>query len=218
MNTYPISLIGLETRRCVVIGGGAVAARKVAGLLTAHAAVTVISPQLVPELEQRAAAGEVQVVRRAYQPGDLEGAALVIAATDDPAVNRAVWEEASRRGCLINVVDDPACSNFIVPAVVRRGEITVAVSTGGASPALARRLRERLAATIGPEYGILADLLAELRPALLARCAPGEPRLAAALRLVDSDVLEIIRRQGADAGRARLAALLEEIAGPGQTD
>ncbi len=205
----------MEARRCVVIGGGVVAARKVAGLLAARAAVTVISPQLVSELEQRVAAGEVQVVRRPYQPGDLEGAALVIAATADPAVNRAVWEEASRRGCLINVVDDPAHSNFIVPAVVRRGEITVAVSTGGASPALARRLRERLAATIGPEYGILADLLAELRPALLARCAPGEARLAAALRLVDSDVLEIIRRDGADAGRARLVALLDEIVGAG---
>lgn len=211
MQTYPISLIGLATRRSVVIGGGAVAARKVAGLLAAGAAVTVISPALVPELAQRAAAGEIEVVSRAYRPGDLAGAFLAIAATDDPAVNRAVWEEAERGGCLINVVDDPGHSNFIVPAVVRRGEIVLAISTGGASPALARRLRERLEAAIGPEYGVLADLLAELRPELFACFPPGELRLAAALRLVDSDVLEIIRRDGAEAGRARLADLLAQM-------
>lgn len=210
MNTYPISLIGLEARRTVVIGGGAVAVRKVAGLLAAGAAVTVISPALTPELEQRAAAGEVAVQRRPYQPGDLEGAFLVIAATDDPSVNHAVWGEASGRGCLVNVVDDPAHSNFIVPAIVRREEITLAIQTGGASPALARRLRERLAGVIGPEYGVLAGLLTELRPELLARFPPGEPRLAAALRLVDSDALEVIRREGTDAARGRLLELLAE--------
>lgn len=208
VNTYPISLIGLEARRCVVIGGGAVATRKVAGLLAARAAVTIISPALAPALERLAAEGQAQALRRPYRPGDLEGAFLVIAATDDQAVNRAVWEEANRRGCLVNVVDDPAHSNFIVPAIVRRDEITVAVQTGGASPALARRLRERLEATVGPEYGVLARLLAELRPELLARVPPGESRLAAALRLVDSDVLDVIRRDGAEAGRARLLELL----------
>ncbi|MEJ5200300.1 MAG: bifunctional precorrin-2 dehydrogenase/sirohydrochlorin ferrochelatase, partial [Anaerolineae bacterium] len=203
-------LIGLATPRVVVVGGGAVAERKVAGLRAAGAAVTIISPTLTPGLERLAEDGAVQAVRRPYRPGDLEGAFLVIAATDDRTANHAVWEEAERRGCLINVVDDPEHSNFIVPAVVRRGEITLAISTGGASPALARRLRERVEATIGPEYGILAELLAELRPELLRRFPPGEPRLAAALRLVDSDVLEVIRVQGADAARARLLELLEE--------
>lgn len=208
VNTYPISLIGLEARRCVVIGGGAVAERKVDGLLAAHAVVTIISPALTPQLERLAAAGEVQTLRRAYQPGDLATAFLVIAATADPAVNHAVWEEATRCGCLVNVVDDPTHSNFIVPAVIRRDEITIAIQTGGASPALARRLRERLEATIGPEYGVLARLLAELRPELLARFPPGAPRLDVALRLVDSDVLDVIRRDGAEAGRARLLELL----------
>lgn len=208
MDTYPISLIGLAERRCVVIGGGVVAARKVAGLLAARAAVTVISPALTPELDRLAADGAVQALRRPYQPGDLAGAFLVIAATDDPAVNQAVWAEANEQGCLVNAVDDPAHSNFIVPAIVRRDEITVAIQTGGASPALARRLRERLEAVFGPEYGVLARLLAELRPELMARFAPGQPRLAAALRLVDSDVLEIIRRDGAEAARARLVELL----------
>jgi precorrin-2 dehydrogenase/sirohydrochlorin ferrochelatase len=208
VDTYPISLIGLAARRCVVIGGGAVAARKVAGLLAAGAAVTLISPALTPELARLAAAGEVQALRRPYQSGDLAGAFLVIAATDDPAVNQAVWAEANAQGCLVNVVDDPAHSNFIVPAIVRRDEITVAIQTGGASPALARRLRERLEVVFGPEYGVLARLLAELRPELMARFAPGQPRLAAALRLVDSDVLEVIRRDGAEAARAQLVELL----------
>ncbi len=217
MNTYPISLIGLEARRTVVIGGGAVAARKVAGLLAAGAAVTVISPALAPELERMAEAGEVRLLRRPYQPGDLEGAFLVIAATDDPTVNHAVWAEAGRRDCLVNVVDDPAHSNFIVPAIMRRDEITLAISTGGASPALARRLRERLAAVIGPEYGVLAGLLAELRPDLLARFPPGESRLAAALCLVDSDVLEIIQRDGVDAARGRLLELLDRMQRNGVT-
>lgn len=208
MNTYPISLVGLAERRAVVIGGGAVATRKAAGLLEAGAQVTVISPEATPELRAWAAAGRIVLHMRGYQPGDLVGAFLVIAATDDGTVNRAVWAEATRRGCLVNVVDDPAHSNFISPAIIRRDEITVAIQTGGASPALARRLRERLEAAIGPEYGVLARLLAELRPELTVRFPAGEPRLAAALRLVDSDVLEIIRREGAEAGRARLLALL----------
>ncbi len=210
MEHYPISLVGLAGRRVVVVGGGAVAERKVAGLHAAGAAVTIISPTLTPELERLAEEAAVQAVRRAYRPGDLAGAFLVIAATNDRAANHAVWEEAERHGCLINVVDDPEHSNFIVPAVVRRGEITLAISTGGASPALARRLRERLEAAIGPEYGVLANLLAELRPELFRRFPPGAARLAAALDLIDSDVLEIIRREGADAARARLLDLLAQ--------
>ncbi len=209
MKTYPISLIGLEGRRAVVVGGGDVAARKVAGLLQTSAQVTLVSPELTQELADLAAAGQIAAITRDYQEGDLAGAFLAIAATDDAAVNRAVWDEAGRRGCLINVVDDPAHSNFIVPAVVRRGEVTVAVSTGGASPALARRLKEQLEQTIGPEYGILAELLAALRPELLARFRAGKPRLAAALRLVDSDLLEVIKREGRVAAHARALAILE---------
>lgn len=209
MKTYPISLIGLATRRAVVIGGGSVAGRKVAALLEAGAPVTVISPMLAPELTELAAAGRIAATERAYQEGDLAGAWIVVAATDDPQVNAAVWAEAERRGCLVNVVDDPAHSNFIVPAVVRRGEVTVAVSTGGASPALARRLREQLEALIGPAYGDLADLLAALRPELLARFPPGQPRLAAALRLVDSDLRAVIERDGMTAARDRALAILE---------
>ena len=208
MKTYPINLIGLETRRCVVVGGGAVAARKLAGLMAAGACVTAISPELSSEVEALATDGQITVVRRAYEPGDLAGAFLVIAATDDPQTNAAVWQEAVQRGCLVNSVDDVAHCNFILPAVVRRGEVNVSISTGGASPALARRLREQLESLVGPEYGNLAGLLAELRPALMLQFPPGEARQTAAQRLLDSDLLEVIRRDGIEAARRRARELL----------
>jgi precorrin-2 dehydrogenase/sirohydrochlorin ferrochelatase len=211
MKTYPISLVGLEQQRVVVVGGGDVAARKVAGLMEVGAQITVISPALVPELLLLEATERVAVINRAYRDGDLVAAFLVVAATDDPSVNQAVAHEAEQRGCLVNVVDDPMLSNFIVPAVMRRGELTVAISTGGASPALARRLREQLEVLIGPEYAVLADLLAELRPELLTRGEDGEvakARLGAALRLVDSDLLEVIKKRGRDAARRRALDLL----------
>ncbi len=202
MKYYTICLIGLQSRQTVVIGGGNVAARKVEGLLEAGAQVKVISPQLTPGLQQMADSGRVRFVARPYQNGDLEDAYLVIAATDDSMVNHQVWLDAERRGCLVNVVDDPQHSNFILPAVVRRSDMSIAISTGGNSPALARRLRERIEALIGPEYGVLADLLGELRSELIADFSQGEERLQAALRVVDSDILNIIRDHGRDAALA----------------
>lgn len=210
MKTYPICLIGLNQRSTVVIGGGQVAARKVAGLLEAEAQVTVISPTLELELRALAQAGHIAYIDRAYCEGDLAGVFLVVAAADDPAVNEAVWQEGNRRGCLVNVVDDPAHSHYIMPAIVRRGDMTVTISTGGASPALARRLREWLETLIGPEYEELVNLLAELRPNLLAQFETGETRLAAALRLVDSDLLDVIRQAGWESAKRYGLELLND--------
>ncbi len=195
MKTYPLCLIGLDAQRVIIIGGGSVAARKAASLVEGGAHPLVISPDLHPDLQAFVDTGKVTHLPRCYQPGDLAGAFLAISATDDPAVNRQVWEEAQAEGCLVNVVDDPSHSNFILPAVVRRGELTISVSTGGGSPALARRLRERLEETFGPEYGDLAGLLEQLRPQLMANHPPQE-RLAVALRLVDGPLLDILRQQG----------------------
>jgi precorrin-2 dehydrogenase/sirohydrochlorin ferrochelatase len=208
MKTYPIYLVGMERRRVVVVGGGSVAARKVEGLLEAGARVTVISPILTPELEALAEARRIAVIGRPYRQGDLAGAFLVIAATSDPDVNQAVWRESEQCGCLVNVVDDPAHCNFITPAIVRRGEVTLAISTGGASPALARRLREQLEAQVGPEYGELASLLAELRPELRARYREEKARQEAAFRLANSDLLSIIKKKGMDEARRRAWELL----------
>lgn len=199
MKYYTICLLGLASRQTIVVGGGKVAARKAEGLLAAGAAVKVISPDLTLGLQLLADSGDIAVLPRPYRDGDLEGAFLVIAATDDPAVNGSVWSEAERCGCLVNVVDDPLHSNFILPAVVQRDELSIAISTGGSSPALARRLRERIEMLIGPEYGVLAGLMAELRPELMSSFPAGEARLQAALRVVDSDILTIIQHQGRDA-------------------
>ena len=175
------------------------AARKVEGLLAVDAQVKVISPVLIPELQKLVDSGEISYTSRAYQEGDLENAFLAIAATDNLAVNQAIWNEASRRGCLVNVVDDPEHSSFILPAILQRGEMSVAISTGGGSPALARRLREYLENIIGTEYGTLTELLAELRPEIKASYPPGKARLQAALRVVDSNILHVIQNQGRDA-------------------
>jgi len=189
----------MQARQTVVVGGGHVAARKVEGLLAAGAQIKVISPILIPELQTLAASGAITFISRTYQNGDLEGAYLAIAATDETTVNHAVWAEALKQGCLVNVVDDPEHSTFIMPAVFQRGEMSVAISTGGSSPALARRLRERLEGIIGPEYGTLTGLLAELRPELITSFSPGKERLQAALRVVDSNILQVIQNQGRDA-------------------
>jgi precorrin-2 dehydrogenase / sirohydrochlorin ferrochelatase len=189
----------MQARQTVVIGGGQVAARKVDGLLAADAQVKVISPVLVPELQLLSDSGVITFIQRSYQDGDLEDAFLVVAATDEVTVNHAVWAEAMKRGCLINVVDDPEHSTFILPAVLQRGEMSLTISTGGGSPALARRLRERLEDIIGPEYGTLTELMAELRPELMASFPPGKARLLAALRIVDSNILQVIQDQGRDA-------------------
>jgi precorrin-2 dehydrogenase/sirohydrochlorin ferrochelatase len=208
VKSYTISLIGLDLRKIVVIGGGKVASRKVEALLLAGARVIVISPVLAPELEILALSGSVETLRRTYREGDLDGAFLAIAATDDPQVNHLVWSEAVGRNCLINVVDDPQHSNFTLPAVVHRGEMSIAISTGGSSPALARRLRERIDRMLEPEYAVLTEVMAELRPELIGNFPPGADRLQAAFRVIDSDILNFIKEHGRDAaisyGRRKL--------------
>jgi siroheme synthase-like protein len=160
---YPIVLVNLEN--VIVVGGGAVATRKVQGLLDAGAeSVTVIAPQLTAQIETWVAQNRIVPIRRAYQHGDLANARLVIAATDNESVNEMVWREAREQNILVNAVDDPPHCTFHVPAVVRRGNLAIAISTGGASPALAKHMRRELERVIGTEYDQLAALMAELRP------------------------------------------------------
>lgn len=214
MSGYPIVLTGLAARRCLIVGGGTVAARKAEALLEAGAQPVVISPELSPELEAMAAAGRVQALRRRYRPGDLEGAALVIAATDERAINAAVSGEAQRRGVPVNVVDDPALCTFTVPAVVRRGDLVVAISTGGLSPAMARHLREMLETVVDPAYGEFLDLMAAMRPQVLAR-VPRERQRAAWAQLLDGNLLSLLRRAGPPAAEARAAEIVESLATQG---
>ncbi len=162
---YPVYL-DIRGKRCVVVGGGEVALRKVRMLLDHGASVETVSPELCPELGQLVEEGQLKVTGREYRPGDLEGAFVVIAATNDAKANERVVAEATERGILINVVDVPVLSNFIVPSYLRRGTVTVSVSTGGKSPALARRIRRELEKKFGDEYADLSVLVDEVRSEL----------------------------------------------------
>ena len=157
---FYMTCLDLEGRSCLVVGGGTVALEKVRGLLECGARVTVVAPQIVDELR----ALDVELVRRGYRTADLDGRFLVVAATSTSSLNRRVFREAEARSLLCNVVDVPELCSFILPAVVRRDPIAVAVSTGGASPALAQRIRDDIAGVIGPEHAELALRLRELRP------------------------------------------------------
>jgi len=205
---YPVFL-DLRGRRAVVIGGGVVAEQKVRGLVAAGAHVTVVSPDNTPALTDLARGGAIELRRRRYHDGDLAGAWLAIAATDDRAANAAVWAEAERLGVPLNAVDDLEHSSFIAPAIHREGDITVAVSTGGKSPALAVRLRQRIARLVGRAEAGLCALLGELRPELAARVPDARARTALWYAIVDSDVIDFVRRGDGEGARRRIEVLIQ---------
>ncbi|HZO50485.1 MAG TPA: bifunctional precorrin-2 dehydrogenase/sirohydrochlorin ferrochelatase [Gaiellaceae bacterium] len=159
-NAYYMACLDLTGRAVLVVGGGRVALEKVDGLLRCGARVTVVAPEIVPELGEL----PVELVHRRYRPADLDGRFLVVAATSTRSVNETVFRDAEARSLLCNVVDVPELCSFILPAVHREGPIAVAVSTGGASPALAQRLRDEVARVVRPEHAALARRLRALRP------------------------------------------------------
>jgi len=206
MRYYPV-LLDLAGRECVVVGGGTIAEGKVAPLVAAGARVTVIAPVLAAALAAQHRAGWFTHVARDYCRGDLVAAFLVIAATDDAEVNHLVHAEAVAAGALINVVDDPPYCGFILPSVMRRGDLTVAVSTGGHAPALAVRIRERLERELGDEYGRFLELAAQFRTALADAVPTFEERKRIWYRLVDSDVLALLRAGEVRRARMRIAEI-----------
>jgi len=206
---YPIFL-NISGKRCVVVGGGEVALRKVKALLEHEASVEVISPDLCPGLSQLAKSRAIQVLQRSYDGGDLQGAFIAIAATDDGKTNSQVVEEARAKGVLVNVVDDSEHSDFIVPSQFRRGDITIAVSTAGKSPALAHKIRARLEKDFGAEYASLAPLIGEVRAELKRQGikASGHSWQEA----IDLDVLiELLRAGQSKKAKATLLANLERL-------
>ena len=175
MALYYPAFLDVKGRLCVVVGGGEVAERKIASLLECGARVRVVSPEATEAVQRSAEAGTLSWERREYLEGDLEGAFLAIAATDDRSVNSTIAQEAERKKVLLNVVDVTSLCSFVAPSVVRRGEVVLAISTGGLSPALARKLREELEKSTALEYADLATLLSEVRLELReegARVAP----------------------------------------------
>ena len=160
---FYIACLKLTNRRCVVVGGGEIGLEKVEGLLACNGRVVLIAPEATPELAELAAEGSIRWERREYRPEDLEATFLVIAATSDTDVNIAVHDDAQRPQMLVNVVDVPPLCNFILPAIVRTGPLAIAISTSGASPALAKRLKREIAATYGEPYARLAVMLNDVR-------------------------------------------------------
>jgi siroheme synthase-like protein len=161
---FYIACLRLVGRRCVVVGGGEIGLEKVEGLLACGGEVTVIAPEAEPELRGYAGEGSIHWEQREYGgPADLEGVFIVIAATNDTDVNIAVYDDAERRAMLVNVVDVPPLCNFILPAIVRSGPLAIAISTAGASPALAKRMKHEIEGQFGEPYARLAVLLNEVR-------------------------------------------------------
>lgn len=206
---YPVSL-ELAERRCVVVGGGIVAEDKVRSLLDAGAVVVVVAEACTAGLEALAGDGALSIVGRNYVEGDLEGAFLTIAATDDPAVNAAVYEEGERGRVLVNSVDDVEHCHFAVPSVVRRGELTLTVATGGRAPALAKKLRRTLTEQFGPEYAEVVELIGQVR-----RQAQGVRRqvdfdtwAARWEQALDEEVVELVRNGRSEEARDRLLGAL----------
>jgi precorrin-2 dehydrogenase / sirohydrochlorin ferrochelatase len=199
--TYPVNLL-LAGKAVLVVGGGAVAASKVRGLLDARAAVHVVATEVRDEVRALPVTWE----ERPYRRGEVTGYRLVTACTDDPEVNRAVFEDGEAAGIWVNAADDPANCSFILPARVRQGRLLVTVSTAGHSPALASWLRERLGEQFGPEYDALIDLLAEQRESV--RAEGGSTESMDWRSALDSEMLDLVREGRVSEARARLSARL----------
>ncbi len=165
-NFYPIFL-DLRGKKCLVVGGGSVAARKVKTLLSSQAKVTVLSPALILELQELADAGKIKYLQKTYNPTYLEGVFLAIVSTADKEVNCSIAADCRSRHILVNISDASSLGNFIVPAVASQGDLSIAISTGGKSPALAHRLRKDMENIFNSQYGSFLDFLGEMRPRIL---------------------------------------------------
>jgi precorrin-2 dehydrogenase/sirohydrochlorin ferrochelatase len=189
---YPV-FVNLQGKRCLVVGGGAIASRKVQGLLEAEALVDVVSPRLSTALAALATQGLIEHRSRPFRADDVLGCALVIGATDQPGVNRAVCEAARRHNIWVNIVDTPDACDFIAPAIVRRGSLQVAISTGGQSPGLAKRIRQQLEKSYGPEYALVVEQLGKERERLRQLIDDPGLRKISCERLVDRALAQLGR-------------------------
>ena len=189
---YPVNL-DITNRRCVIIGGGDVAERKAERLIECGAQVTIVSPLLTPLLEERKKARQIVHVDRDYEEKTLHGAFMVIGATDRNEINAQISQDALSLGILVNIVDDPDKCNFILPSLVQQGDLSIAISTGGKSPALAKKLREDMQQQYGPEYQVLLRIMGSLRKKVLTQSYAPQDNKALFVDLVHSDILQAIR-------------------------
>ncbi|GIU91607.1 MAG: precorrin-2 dehydrogenase [Acidimicrobiia bacterium] len=205
---YPM-MVDLANRPVLVVGGGPVAVPKIRGLIEAGARVKVVAPSIVPEVETWHRSGVVDAERREFRPDDLDGVFYAVAA-GPREVNQQVFEAAEERAVLVNAVDDPERCTVILPSVHRDGDLLVAVSTGGKAPALAVRLRQRVGSVLGDGYGPLLDFLAGFRDQVASRFSTFEERRRVWYRIVDSEVLEVLRSDGTERAAELVSAILAE--------
>jgi precorrin-2 dehydrogenase/sirohydrochlorin ferrochelatase len=210
MKYYPINL-NIKNRHCLVVGGGAVGTRKVTTLLKCGARVTVVSPDPTPELKKLATAGSIQLTERPYRSADLNKIFLVIGATDDERLNRQISDDAERVNILCNIADRPEVCNFILPAIVRRGDLVITISTSGKSPALAKRLRLGLETQFGEEYADFLRLMGAIRDKLLSQAHEPEAHKALFNQLIEKDLIGLIKANQTK----EINALLHEVLGEG---
>src|SRR5574341_1255349 len=201
---YPIFL-NIQGKKCVVVGGGSVAWRKVCGLKEARAKVTVVSPEFCPELEKETG---IERIKQKYNEGFLREAVIVIACTDDEEVNKKIYNDAMKGGLLVNVVDRPEFCSFIVPSSIVRGALCISISTGGASPALARNIREYLEKQFGDEYGEFTKLLSEMRRKILSEVKDESVRRDILQRIAGLNMLEVVKKEGVIAAEKKMLAIV----------
>jgi len=206
---YP-AFLDLRGKKCVVVGGGRVAERKVKALVASGADIRVISPQLVAALERLRAKGAIRHIARAYRKGDLRDAFLVFAATSDEDINRTVSRDAP---FLVNVADAPELANFIVPAVVKSGPLKIAVSTGGASPALAASVRRELEVLYGKDVGRYLLLIGKLRKEVMETVVDSKAREVFFRMAGSAEILGIIRNEGFMKAKAKIMERLSQLRG-----
>jgi len=203
---YPI-LLNIQDKKCLVVGGGNVAWRKVCSLKDAGARVTVVSPEFCPEMEKETG---IERIRQKYEEEFLNGVLVVVASTDDEEVNKKIYYDAVKMGILVNVVDRPEFCSFIVPATISRGDLSISISTGGASPALARNIRESLEKQFGDEYGEFAKLLSETRRKVLSEVSDESIRRDILQRIAGLDMLEIVKQKGVAEARKKILRIISE--------
>jgi precorrin-2 dehydrogenase/sirohydrochlorin ferrochelatase len=206
---YPV-MLDLKGKPCLVIGGGSVAARKITSLLKAGAAIHAISPSFTASIEAIAERGEAVLRRKAYQTGDCVGYTLVIAATNAPEVNEQVYQETNALNTWVNVVDRPDWSSFIVPSVVRRGDLVLSVSTGGASPSLARKIAGELEASYGDEYELYLNFLSEVRLLVQRKVKDKDARQTMFKCMLEWAIPELIRTGVFESWKQELLAAMEQ--------
>jgi len=206
---YPVFL-DISDKPCAVVGGGEVACRKVQRLLQCGARVTVIADALSPELEALKARGEITHIDDQYAAEHIASALIVIGATDNRHVNEQIFRDARTERILVNIVDEPERCDFILPSIVERGDLAVAVSTGGKSPALAKRLRRELEQIFGTEYEIYLDIMGQIREMVLARGKSSDENRKIFELLIQSDLLDLIRKKDWNAVRNLIREILNE--------